>query len=325
MKRAVVLLLYVLTAATFTAAFATAAAAQSYPSRPVRVLVGFAPGGGVDISARLLAARLSEYLGQQFVVENKPGAGTNIAAVEVAKAPPDGYTLFMNSPAVVINTALYAKPPYELRDFTGVSIFAATTNLLVVPAALEVKTAQDLVRMAKAKPGALNYSSAGQGTTQHLAGELFKLRTGTNIVHVPYKGSGPSMTALLSSEVQLTFVNPVAAGGHVKAGKLRALAVTDSKRTELMPEVPTMKEAGIEGVEVSLWYALLAPAATPRDIVDKLAAAVARAAKDPATREQLRKQGAEAVGNTSAEFNAYLKEELARWTEVVKVSGARVE
>ena len=325
MKRAVVLLLSVLTGATFTAAFATAAAAQSYPSRPVRILVGFAPGGGVDISARLVASKLSEYLGQQFVVENKPGAGTNIAAVEVAKSPPDGYTLFMNSPAVVINPVLYAKPPYELRDFTGVSIFAATTNLLVVPAALEVKTAQDLVRMAKAKPGVLNYSSAGPGTTQHLAGELFKLRTGTNIVHVPYKGSGPSMTALLASEVQLTFVNPVAAGGHVKAGKLRALAVTDSKRTELMPDVPTMKEAGIDGVEVSLWYALLAPAATPRDIVDKLAAAVARAAKDPTTREQLRKQGAEAVGNTSAEFNAYLKEELARWTEVVKVSGARVE
>ncbi|HEX6318601.1 MAG TPA: tripartite tricarboxylate transporter substrate binding protein [Burkholderiales bacterium] len=306
-------------------ACAMSAAAQPYPNRPVRIVVGFAPGGGVDISARLLASRLSEYLGQQFVVENKPGAGTNIAAVEVAKSAPDGYTLFMNSPAVVINTALYAKPPYELRDFTGVSLFAATTNLLVVPASFEAKSAQDLVRIAKQKPGVLNYSSAGPGTTQHLAGELFKLRTGTNIVHVPYKGSGPSMTALLASEVQLTFINPVAVGGHIKAGKLRALAVTDSKRTELMPDVPTMKEAGIDGVEVSLWYALLAPAATPRDTVDKLASAVARAAKDPVTREQLRKQGAEPVGNTPAQFNAYLREELARWSEVVKVSGARVE
>jgi tripartite-type tricarboxylate transporter receptor subunit TctC len=306
-------------------ACAMSAAAQPYPNRPVRIVVGFAPGGGVDISARLLASRLSEYLGQQFVVENKPGAGTNIAAVEVAKSAPDGYTLFMNSPAVVINTALYAKPPYELRDFTGVSLFAATTNLLVVPASFEAKSAQDLVRIAKEKPGVLNYSSAGPGTTQHLAGELFKLRTGTNIVHVPYKGSGPSMTALLASEVQLTFINPVAVGGHIKAGKLRALAVTDSKRTELMPDVPTMKEAGIDGVEVSLWYALLAPGATPREVVDKLASAVARAAKDPVTREQLRKQGAEPVGNTPAEFNAYLREELARWSEVVKVSGARVE
>jgi tripartite-type tricarboxylate transporter receptor subunit TctC len=305
--------------------FAVNAAAQPYPSRPVRVLVGFAPGGGVDISARLLANRLSDYLGQQFVVENKPGAGTNIAAAEVAKSAPDGYTLFMNSPAVVINTALYAKPPYQMRDFTGVSIFAATTNLLVVPAAFEAKTVQDLVQIAKAKPGALNYGSAGQGTTQHLAAELFKLRTGTNIVHIPYKGSGPSMSALLAGEVQLSFINPVAAGGHIKAGKLRALGVTDSRRTELMPEVPTMKEAGVDGVEVTLWYALLAPSATPREVVDKLAAGVARAAKDPATREALRKQGADAVGNTPAEFNAYLREEHTRWSEVVRVSGAKVE
>jgi tripartite-type tricarboxylate transporter receptor subunit TctC len=306
-------------------ACAMSAAAQPYPTRPVRILVGFAPSGGVDISARLLAAKLSEYLGQQFVVENKPGAGTNIAAAEVAKSEPDGYTLFVNSPAVVINTALYGKPPYQMRDFTGVSIFAATTNLLVVPGSFPARTVQDLVRMAKEKPGSLNYASAGQGTTQHLAGELFKLRTGTSIVHVPYKGSGPSMTALLGGEVQLSFINPVAAGGHVKAGKLRALAVTDSKRTELMPDVPTMKEAGVDGVEVTLWYALLAPAATPREVIDKLAAGVARAAKDPATREALRKQGADAVGNTPDQFNAYLREEYARWSEVVRVSGAKIE
>jgi tripartite-type tricarboxylate transporter receptor subunit TctC len=307
------------------AAGAISAHAQTYPSRAVRVVVGFAPGGGVDISARLLASKLSDYLGQQFVVDNKPGAGTNIAAAEVAKSAPDGYTLFMNSPAVVINTALYARPPYQLSDFTGVSLFAATTNLLVVPAALQAKSVADLVRMAKEKPGALNYSSAGQGTTQHLAAELFKLRTGTKIVHVPYKGSGPSISALLGGDVQLSFINPVAAGGHVKAGKLRALAVTDSKRTELMPEVPTMKEAGVEGVEVSLWYGLLAPAATPREVVEALAGAVGRAARDPAVREQLRKQGADPVGNTSAEFNAYLREEHGRWSEVVRVSGAKVE
>jgi tripartite-type tricarboxylate transporter receptor subunit TctC len=317
MRRAVVLLLCF---------FATAAAAQSYPSRAVRIVVGFAPGGGVDISARLLASKLSEYLGQQFVVENKPGAGTNIAAVEVVRSAPDGYTLFMNSPAVVINMALYAKPPYDLeRDFTGVSIFSKTTNLLVVPAAFEAKTVQELVKIAREKPDSLNYASAGQGTTQHLAAELFKLRTGTRIVHIPYKGSGPSMSALLAGEVQLSFINPVAVGGHVKAGKLRALAVTDDKRSELMPEVPTMKEAGIEGVEVSLWYALLAPAATPRAIVDQLSSATARATQDPGIREQLRKQGAEPVGSSAAEFNAYLREEYVRWSEVVKVSGAKVE
>jgi tripartite-type tricarboxylate transporter receptor subunit TctC len=301
------------------------AMAQSYPTHPVRVLVGFSPGGGVDISARLMAAKLSEILGAQFIVENKPGAGTNIAAAEVAKSAPDGYTLFMNSPAVVINTALYAKPPYQLSDFTGVSIFAATTNLLVVPASLPAKSVQELIRMAKEKPGSLNYSSAGQGTTQHLAGELFKLRTGTQIVHVPFKGSGPSMQALLAGQVQMTFVNPVAAGGHVKAGKLRALAVTDNQRTELMPDVPTMKEAGVDGVEVTLWYGLLAPAATPHEIVETLGKAVATATKDAKVRASLEKQGADPVGNTPVQFNAYLKEEYARWSEVVKVSGARVE
>ena len=312
-------------AVAVAALWAGPAAAQSYPTHPVRVLVGFSPGGGVDISARLMAAKLSEILGEQFIVENKPGAGTNIAAAEVAKSAPDGYTLFMNSPAVVINTALYARPPYKLSDFTGVSIFAATTNLLVVPASFEAKTVQDLIRIAKEKPGTLNYSSAGQGTTQHLAGELFKLRTGTKIVHVPFKGSGPSMQALLGGQVQMTFVNPVAAGGQVKAGKLRALAVTDKRRTEILPDVPTMEEAGVKGVEVTLWYGLLAPAATPRDIVEKLGQAVGRATKDPAVRAALKKQGADPVGNTPAEFNAYLEEEHERWSEVVKVSGARVE
>ncbi len=210
-------------------------------------------------------------------------------------------------------------------DFTGVSIFAATTNLLVVPASLPAKTVQDLIRMAKEKPGSLNYSSAGQGTTQHLAAELFKLRTGTQIVHVPFKGSGPSMQALLAGEVQMTFVNPVAAGAQVKAGKLRAHAVTDKRRTKVLPDVPTMEEAGVKGVEVTLWYGLLAPAATPHEIVAKLGDAVGRAAKDPKVRAALDKQGADPVGNTPAEFNAYLKEEYERWSEVVKVSGARVE
>jgi tripartite-type tricarboxylate transporter receptor subunit TctC len=314
-----------LVVAALLALGAAIAIAQPYPSRPVRMLVGFAPGGGVDISARLLAPKLSEHLGQQVVVENKSGAGTNIANEAVAKSAPDGYTLLFNSPAVVINTSLYKNPPYQLRDFTGVSIFAATSNLLVVPAAFEARTAADLVKVARERPGVLNYSSAGQGTTQHLAAELFKLRTGTNIVHVPFKGSAPSLTALLAGNVQLSFVNPVAIGQHVKAGRLRALAVADSKRTELMPEVPTLKEAGIEGVEVSLWYALLAPAATPRDIVEKLAAGVVRAARDPQTLQRLRDQGAEPVGNTSEQFNQLLREELERWSEVVRVSGARVD
>ncbi|MGB7543031.1 MAG: tripartite tricarboxylate transporter substrate binding protein, partial [Burkholderiales bacterium] len=262
--------------------------AEGYPTRPVKLLVGFTPGGGVDINARLLASKLSESLGQQMIVENRPGAGTNIANELVAKSAPDGYTLLFTSPAVAINMALYKNPPYDaLRDFAGVSVFSESTNFLVVPASLPAKSLQELVALARARPGALNYSSAGAGTTQHLAGELFKLRTGTNIVHIPYKGSAPSITALVAGEVQLSFVNPVAIGQFVKTGRLRALAVAGARRSELMPEVPTMKEAGVEGVEVPLWYGLLAPAATPREIVRALAAAVAKAAHSPDNRKRL--------------------------------------
>ncbi len=226
-----------------------AALAQPFPSRPVRLVVGFTPGGGVDINARLLASKLTEFLGQSVIVENRPGAGTNIANELVAKSAPDGYTLLFNSPAVAINMSLYKNPPYDaLRDFAGVSVFSESTNILVVPASLPARSLQELVALARERPGALNYSSAGAGSTQHLAGELFKLRTGTSIVHVPYKGSAPSITALLAGDVQLSFINPVAVGQHVKSGRLRALAVAGARRTELMPEVPTMKEAGVEGV-----------------------------------------------------------------------------
>jgi tripartite-type tricarboxylate transporter receptor subunit TctC len=290
----------------------------------VRVLVGFTPGGGVDINARLLSAKLSELLGQQFVVENKPGAGTNIANETVAKSSPDGYTLLFTSPAVAINMSLYSNPPYDaLRDFAGVSIFSESTNLLVVPASLPARSVQDLVAMAKAKPGSLNYSSAGQGTTQHLAGELFKLRTGTSIVHVPYKGSAPALTALIAGDVQLGFINPVAAGPHVKSGKLRALAVAGARRTALFPDVPTMKEAGVDGVEVALWYGLLAPKATPREAVRTLAAAVAKATHDEEVRKRLAADGAEPVGNSPEEFDRQLREDVAKYGEVVKVSGAK--
>lgn len=304
----------------------TSAQAQAYPAKPVRFLVGFVPGGGVDINARLLASKLTELFSQQVIVENRPGAGTNIANEYVARSAPDGYTLLFNSPAVVINMALYRNPTYDaLRDFAGVSVFSESTNLLVVPASLSAKSLKELVALARERPGALNYSSAGAGSTQHLAAELFKLRTGTSIVHVPYKGSAPSIAALLAAEVQLSFINPVAVGGHVKSGRLRALAVAGAKRTELMPEIPTMKEAGVEGVEVPLWFGLLAPSATPRDIVRTLAVAVARAAHSPDTRKRLLEQGAEPVGNTPEEFDLLLRGDVARWGEVVKISGARAD
>jgi tripartite-type tricarboxylate transporter receptor subunit TctC len=308
------------------AASSALAQGAAYPNRPIRLVVGFTPGGGVDINARLLASKMSELLGQQVIVDNKPGAGTNIANEHVARAVPDGYTLLFSSPSVAINMSLYKNPRYDaLRDFVGVSIFSESTNLLVVPATLPAKSVAELVTLARERPGTLNYSSAGAGSTQHLVGELFKLRTRTDIVHVPYKGSAPSLAALVAGDVQLSFANPQAIGQHVSSGRLRALAVAGAKRTSFLPEVPTMKEAGIEGVDVALWFGVLAPAATPPDIVQTLANAVIRTAQSPDIRKRLQEQGAEPVGNTPEEFGTLLREEVAKWAEVVKVSGARVE
>ncbi len=308
------------------AAIAFPAAAQSYPSRPVRLIVGFAPGGGVDINARMLAPKLSEYLGQQVVVENVPGAGTNIANERVAKAAPDGHTLLINTAAVAINMSLYRNLPFDtLRDFAPVSVFSESPNVLVVNAKLPAASVNELIAMARSTPGKLNYSSAGVGTTQHLAAELFKLRTGTFIVHIPYKGTAPSMTALIAGEVDLSFANIPSIQGHVKSGRLRPLAVTAPKRDAQLAEVPTMKEAGVEGVEVVVWYGVLAPAGTPREIVQTLANGIVRATRDPEVRRRMLEQGAEPVGSTPEEFAKLLREEIARWAEVVKISGARAE
>ena len=310
----------------FLLAVSLTAAAQPYPNKPVKIVIGFTPGGGVDINARLLASKLTEILGQGVIVENKPGAGTNIGAEFVSKAAPDGYTLFFNSPAMAINMSLYKNPGYDIvKDFVPISVFSDSTNILVVPSSLPAKSVKELVALAKEKPGALNFSSAGSGSTQHLAGELFKLRTGTQMVHVPYRGSAPSIAALLTAEVQLSFVNPLAIGSHVKSGRLRALAVAGPKRAGLLPDVPTMKEAGVEGVEVPLWFGLLAPAGTPREVIATLAAGVQRAAKDPDMRKRLEEQGGDPVGSSPEEFAKMLREEVSKWSEVVKVSGAKAE
>ena len=302
------------------------AGAQAYPSRPIRLVVGFTPGGGVDINARMLAAKLAETPGWQVVVENKPGAGTNIAAESVAKAAPDGYTLFINTAAVAINMSLYKNLPYDtLRDFAPVSVFSESQNIMLTNAQKPYRSAADVVAAARAKPGALTYASAGSGSTQHLAGELFKLVTKTDILHVPYKGSAPATTALLSGEVDLVFINVPAILAHVKFGRLRALAAAGAKRSDLMPDVPTLKEAGVSGVEVVVWYGVLAPAATPKDIVATLGAAIARAARAPDIRQKLLDQGAEPVGNTPAEFGVLLREEVAKWQGVVKAAGLKVE
>jgi tripartite-type tricarboxylate transporter receptor subunit TctC len=313
-------------AALVLACGASTGLAQSYPSKPIRIVVGFTPGGGVDINARLLAPKLAEDFGQQVIVENRPGAGTNIANELVARAAPDGYTLLINTAAVAINMSLYKKVGYDaLRDFAPLSLFSMSPNILVVHVSVPVKNVKELVALAKSRPGELNFSSAGAGTTQHLAGELFNLRAGTKMVHVPYRGSAPSLTALISGEVELTYANIPAISAHVKAGRLRPLANLGPKRSDQLPEVPTIREAGIKGVEVVVWYGVLAPAATPRDIVVKLADAIARAARSPDTRQRLQDLGAEPVGNTPEEFGKLLREEVARWAEVVKISGARAD
>ncbi|HXF65818.1 MAG TPA: tripartite tricarboxylate transporter substrate binding protein [Burkholderiales bacterium] len=310
--------------AAIALAAAAAATAQPWPAKPVRIVIGFPPGGGVDINARLLAPKLSEHFGQQFIVESRPGAGTNIANELVARAAPDGYTLLMNTAAVAINMSLYEKVPFDtLRDFAPISVFSQSPNILVVHPSVPAKTVKELVALAKAKPGALNFSSAGSGTTQHLSGELFNLRAGTRIVHVPYKGSAPSLTALVSGEVEMTFANIPAISQHVRSGRLRPLANLGPRRSELMPEVPTLREAGVKGVEVVVWYGLLAPAAVPREIVARLGEAVARATRAPDTRQRLHDLGAEPVGSTPEEFGRLLREEVAKWAEVVKVSGAK--
>jgi tripartite-type tricarboxylate transporter receptor subunit TctC len=305
---------------------ASGAHAQSYPTKPVRIVVGFTPGGGVDINARLLAPELSKQFGHQFIVDNRPGAGTNIANEYVAKAPPDGYTLLMNTAAIAINMSLYKKVNFDaLKDFAPVSVFSQSPNILTVHPSLPIKNVKDLIALAKSKPGGMNYSSAGSGTTQHLTGELFKLRTGTNIVHVPYKGSAPSLTALLGGEVEMTFANIPAISSHVKTKRLRALANAGTKRADQMPDVPTLKESGVNGVEVVVWYGVLAPAAAPRDIVNSLATAIAKVTRSPEMRQRLIDQGAEPVGNTPEQFSKLMHEEVTRWAEVVKVSGAKAD
>jgi tripartite-type tricarboxylate transporter receptor subunit TctC len=299
--------------------------AQSYPSRPVRMLVGFPPGGGTDILARVLAPRLSEVLGQQFVVENRPGATTNIASDLVAKSAPDGHTLLFTTSALAINMSLYKNLSFDaLKDFAPISVFAESPNLLVAHASAGANV-KELLAQAKAKPGAMNYSSAGSGTSQHLAGELFKARTGASITHIPYKGTAASLTAVIAGEVQFSFANVPAILGHVRGGRIRALAVLAPKRSDLMPDVPTMEEAGVHGVEVPVWYALLGPAALPREIVKALNDATVRAARAPDLRQKLIEQGAEPVGNSPEEFGKLLREEIAKWAEIVRVSGAKAE
>ena len=303
------------------------ALAQSYPSRPVRLVVPFPAGGTTDILARAMAEKLSGALGQQFVVDNRPGAGGNIGSDIVAKSPPDGYTLLMGTVGThAINPSLYPKMPYDhVKDFVPVVLVAGVPNVLVVNPTVPAKTVAELIALAKEKPGTINFASSGNGTSIHLSGELFKLLAGVQIAHVPYKGSAPALTDLIGGRVQIMFDNLPSALPHIKGGKLRALAVTSSKRAPALPDLPTIAESGVAGFEASSWFGILAPAATPRDIVQRINAEANKALHAPDMREKLLAQGAEAVGNSPEFFADYIRTETVKWAKVVKDSGARVD
>ncbi len=299
--------------------------AQNYPDKPIRIIVGYTPGGGNDIAARLMAPKLSEALGQPVVVENKPGAGTNIAQELVARSAPDGYTLLLGSPAITINPSLYKNLPFNaLRDMTGVSMFAQSANLLAVNPSLPAKNVKELIALAQSKPGKLTFSSSGTGSSQHLTGELFNLRAKVKMLHIAYKGTAPSMTAVLSGEVDMTFTNIPAALPHIKSGRLRIIANTSDKRAELLPDVPTLKESGVD-VSTIVWFSIMAPAAAPRPIIDKLAGVLMKMPHAPEMKKRLADLGAEPVGSTPDEFNKFLHDETAQWAEVIKAADIKIQ
>ena len=312
-----------------------AAAAQApWPAKPVRIVVPFAAGGTTDILARALAPELQRAFGQPFVVENKPGAGGNNGAAEVAKAPNDGYTLLMGTVGThAINPALYPKMPYDhQKDFVPVTLVAGVPNVLVVNPALAqrmgINDVAGLVKALKANPGRLNMASSGNGTSIHLAGELFKAMTGTFMVHIPYRGSGPALIDLMGGNMDVMFDNLPSAMPHIKAGKLKALAVTSGQRSGALPDLPTVAEAGgptLKGYEASSWCGLLAPSGTPADIVSRVQAETAKALATPALKERLLSQGAIPSGNTPAEFAKFIDAETRKWAPVVKASGAKVD
>ena len=313
----------------------TMARAQgAWPTKPVRIVVPFAPGGTTDILARAMAPELSKAFGQQFIVDNRAGAGGNVGAELVAKSPGDGYTLLMGTVGTHgINRALYAKLPYDpIKDFVPITLVAAVPNVMVMNAdkakAQGIHNVQDFIRVAKANPGKMNMASSGNGTSIHLAGELFKSMTGTFMLHLPYRGSAPALMDMVAGNADVMFDNLPSSMAQIKAGKLTALAVTSSERSGALPDVPTVEQAGgptLKGYEASSWFGLLAPAGTPADIVNRIQQEVAKSLATPAMKERLLAQGAIPGGNTPAEFAQHIDNEHKKWAQVVKTSGAKVD
>ncbi len=311
----------VLAAAMMAGAIVCGAAEPAYPSKPVRLLVGFSPGGGTDVAARIVAKKVSEAWGQQVVVDNRAGAGGLLAFELVAKANPDGYTLLAASPSFAIQPSIAIKLPYDpIRDFAPITVASAAPYVLVLYPGVEAKSVKELIALAKAKPGTLNYASGGIGSAQHLATELFALMAGIKVVHVPFKGA-VSVPDVIAGRVEILFSGVPQGLPHIQAGRLRALGVTTLKRSAAVPNVPTIAESGVPGYDVTIWYGIFATGRTPRPILDKINAGFVQAIQSPDVRQQLTAMGLDPVGNPSAQFAAAIKEEIARWEKVARNAG----
>ena len=300
--------------------------AQNYPTRAVRLVVPYVPGGGTDFTARVIAPRLSEALGQQVVVENRPGGGTNIGSDLVAKAAPDGYTLLMAGAANAINMSLYAKLPYDtLRDFAPVSLSVKGANVLLVHPSLPVKNLKELLALARAQPGKLNYASSGIGSANHMAGELLKLVAKVNIAHVPYKGNAPALTDLIGGHVEILISGVPAVIGQIKNGRVRAIAIASLKRFPALPDTPTIDESDLKGFEATTWFGVVAPAKTSRDIVTRLNAELARIVAAPDVRERFIGEGVEPIGGSTELFTNFIRDEIDKYAKVVKAAAIAAE
>ena len=300
--------------------------AQDYPSKPIRFVIPYPAGGPTDILGRVVGQKLSENIGQPVVIENKPGASGMIGAEQVARAKPDGYTILVNASIHVINPSLYSKMAFDaVKDFAPVTQLASVPLVLVVSPSVPANSVGELIGLAKASPGKLNFASSGVGAAPHLAGELLKSMTGTDIVHVPYKGSSPAITDVVAGHVTMMIDSMPSSMGQVKAGNLKVLGVSTAKRTPALPDVPTIAESGVPGFDVATWYGVWAPAGTPGDIVGKLQAEIAKVLQQPEIREKYADLGAEPVGSTPEQFDAYCRSELTRWAQVVKISGAKLD
>jgi len=316
----------ILSAAVLLGAAQLANAQAPYPAKPIRFIVGFPPGGTNDIVARVLAPKLSEYLGQSVVVENRGGANTAIACEMFVRTPPDGHTLMLNAPGHATNPALMKLNFDSIRDFSFITIAAESQNLLVVHPSLPVNSVKALIALSKQHPpGSINYGSSGTGTTVHLSAELFQHMTGVKWLHIPYKGGGPGVIALVAGEISLYFGNVPTVVQHVRAGKLRALATTGPKRTPVAPEIPTVAESGVPGYEVTTFYGVSAPAKTPRPIIDRLHGEIVRALNTAELRERLQGLGADPVGNTPEQYTAFMQNEILKWGTVIKAAGIKGE